>query len=86
MRKDYSLFRQVGLSLVCAGLMAAGCAPKADEPKPATADKALAAESKPLIATPAADPAKVLIQINDKKLTEGDLAKLADEQFQQVAS
>jgi peptidyl-prolyl cis-trans isomerase C len=97
MRKDQTLFRQVGLSLVCAGLMTAGCAQKADENKPAAekntppAPKAQAAmpvatPAVAPVATPPADPAKVLIQINDKKLTEGELVKQADEQFQQVAS
>jgi parvulin-like peptidyl-prolyl isomerase len=84
MRKDQSLFRQVGLSIICAGLMASGCAQKADET--ASSDKAPAAPAKPQAAMPAADPAKVLIQINDKTLTEGDLTKQADEQYQQVAS
>ncbi len=94
MRQDQTLFRQVGLSLVCAGFMVAGCSPQAEKAKPAAGDKAPVVmpksqegtPAKPQAAMPVADPAKVVIQVNDKKLTEGELVKQADEQYQQVAS
>ena len=85
MYKVQAAVRQVGLALVCAGMMAAGCAKQTDAAKPVVESK-LPAPPEVKVTAPPIDPAKVMITIGDKKLTEGELVKQADEGYQQVAS
>jgi peptidyl-prolyl cis-trans isomerase C len=92
MSQDRSMFRHAGFVLLCAALMAAGCNRQGEMPKKesgVTAEKPAAVADAPAAvskARPPADPAKVLIQIGDKKLTEGELTKQGDEQYEQVAA
>jgi peptidyl-prolyl cis-trans isomerase C len=85
MSQDRSMFRYAGFALLCAALIASGCNRQGEQPK----KEPVAPAPKPVVAAaakPSADPGKVLIQIDGKKLTEGELAKLAAEQYEQVAS
>ncbi len=81
MSKDQLVFQRVGLALVCASLAVAGCSKEADQ-------AASGKESAPVTVAGQVpvDPAKVVVQVNDATLTEGELSKQAGEQYERVAS
>jgi sulfite reductase alpha subunit-like flavoprotein len=83
------MLRPAVFAVLCAALFSTGCNRQGEQPKKevdVSVEKPAASAPAAVKARPPADPAKVLVTIGDKTLTEGDLAKQADEQFEQVSA
>lgn len=81
MRMNHQMGRRIGGALLGTALAAVGCARQGDDSAASSG-----AGAAPVQRTLSADPEKVLVQVHQATLTEGELARQADEQFARISA